>query len=149
MGSGSAVAGAAFIERLSGALRDHDLDALTACFADDYRNETPAHPARGFAGREQVRRNWEQIFGAVPDLTADVTWIAGEQAVWSEWEMRGTRRDGQPHLMRGVVIFGLRHGNAAWARFYLEPVDQGSGDVNDAIRQTLSSQVAPALGGGR
>jgi hypothetical protein len=32
-----------------------DLEALVACFAPDYRNETPAHPERGFTGREQVR----------------------------------------------------------------------------------------------
>ena len=45
-----AAAGAAFVERLLGAVRHRDLDALTACFAEDYRNETPAHPARSFAG---------------------------------------------------------------------------------------------------
>ena len=130
--------GAAFVERLRGAVQRHDLDALTACFASDYRNETPAHPARDFVGQAQVRRNWEQIFAAVPDLTADVTWIADDRAVWSEWEMRGTRRDGGTHLMRGVVIFGLRDGQASWARFYLEPVETAGGDVNEAVRRTLT-----------
>ena len=43
------------------------------------------------------------------------------------------RRDGAAHLMRGVIIFGVTSGNAAWAKFYLEPVEQSSGDVNDAI----------------
>lgn len=133
-----AVAGV-FMARLRNATHAHDLDALTACFADDYRNETPAHPNRGFVGRSQVRRNWEQIFAAVPDLTADVSWVADDQTVWSEWEMRGTRRDGLAHLMRGVVIFGLRDGQAAWARFYVEPVEAGGGDVNDALRRALAS----------
>jgi ketosteroid isomerase-like protein len=146
MESESTVAGAAFIARLLGAVRRRDLDALTACFAEDYRNETPAHPARNFVGRAQVRRNWEQIFAAVPDLAADATAIADEQSVWSEWEMRGTRRDGQPHLMRGVVIFGLRAGDAAWARFYLEPVDQGRADVNEAVRQALTANASSTLG---
>lgn len=141
-----ATAAADFVDRLLGAVRNADLDALTACFAEDYRNETPAHPARGFVGRAQVRRNWEQIFAAVPDLTTDVTWVGDDQAVWSEWEMRGTRRDGQPHLMRGVVIFGLRGGEAAWARFYLEPVDNGAADVNETIRRALALPVAPTLG---
>ena len=141
-----AAAGAAFVERLLGAVRHRDLDALTACFAEDYRNETPAHPARSFAGLAQVRRNWEQIFAAVPDLTADATWIADDRTIWSEWEMRGTRRDGEPHLMRGVVIFGLRDGNAAWARFYLEPVDHGAADVNDAVRQALALPGASTPG---
>src|SRR3954453_17335186 len=94
------------VDRLCRATNDHDIEALVACFADDYVNETPAHPARGFRGNEQVRRNWEQIFHAVPDLVATVRWISDEQTVWSEWEMRGTRLDGAPHLMRGVVVFG-------------------------------------------
>jgi ketosteroid isomerase-like protein len=135
-------AAAAFMNRLSGAVREHDLDALVACFADDYRNETPAHPARDFVGQAQVRRNWEQIFGAVPDLTADVRWVAGDGAVWSEWEMRGTRRDGGAHLMRGVVIFGVQEGRSTWARFYLEPVEVGGGDVNDAVRRTVGGSGA-------
>jgi SnoaL-like protein len=128
----------AFIKRLHGAVERHDLDDLTACFVSNYRNETPAHPARGFVGRAQVRRNWEQIFAAVPNLTAEVTWIIDEDTVWSEWEMRGTRRDGATHLMRGVVIFGLDGSEASWARFYLEPVEEGGGDVNEVVRRTLA-----------
>ena len=128
----------AVVERLLHATNDHDLDALVSCFAMDYRNETPAHPDRGFTGRAQVRRNWEQMFAAVPDLSADVTWIADDTAVWSEWEMRGTRRDGEPHLLRGVVIFRVEDGEAAWARFYLEPVEIGGPNTDEAVRQTLT-----------
>ncbi len=60
------------VDRLSQATNDHDLEGLVACFASDYRNETPAHPERGFVGNEQVRKNWTQIFAAVPDLTAKI-----------------------------------------------------------------------------
>jgi SnoaL-like polyketide cyclase. len=135
----------ALVERLRRAVNEHDLEALTSCFALDYRNETPAHPARGFQGRSQVRRNWEQIFAAVPDITVEVRSIADRETVWSEWEMRGTRRDGSPHLMRGVVIFGVDQGEATWARFYLEPVQEGGGDVDEAIRRTVvaSSNADP------
>jgi hypothetical protein len=128
----------AMAERLKQAVNDHDLEALVGCFGVDYRNETPAHPARGFVGRPQVRRNWEQIFAAVPDLTADVRWIADRETVWTEWEMRGTRRDGAPHLMRGVVVFGVEGREATWARFYLEPVEEGGGGVDEAIRRTVA-----------
>src|SRR6266566_2221210 len=62
----------ATIDRLVRATNTHDLEALTACFAEDYVNETPVHPARGFRGRVQVGRNWEQIFGFVPDIQAEV-----------------------------------------------------------------------------
>lgn len=54
--------------------------------------------------------------------------------------MSGTRRDGQPHFMRGVVIFTVRDGRATAARFYLEPVDFGLGDVNAAVQTTLGEQ---------
>jgi ketosteroid isomerase-like protein len=129
------------LARLERATNTHDLNALVACFAPDYRNDTPAHPGRSFTGREQVRRNWEQIFAAIPDLTAKVLRSAvngGE--TWSEWEHCGTRRDGSAHVMRGVVIFGVADGLLTWARFYLEPVQEGGGNVDAAVRQ----QVAPA-----
>ena len=129
---------AAMVHRLEQATNDHDLDALVDCFSDDYVNETPAHPARGFRGREQVRANWRQIFAGVPDLRARVRCTAVDGAtVWSEWEMSGTRRDGAAHLMRGVVIFDVENGRATAARFYLEPVDHGDGDVNAAVRAAV------------
>jgi ketosteroid isomerase-like protein len=131
---------AAMVERLRVASNEHDLPAFVGCFATGYRNETPAHPERGFTGRDQVRRSWEQIFAAIPDLTAEVLRCAVDgDTVWTEWEHRGTRPDGSPHLMRGVVIFGVGGGVAEWARFYLEPVQAGDGDADTAVRR----QVAP------
>jgi ketosteroid isomerase-like protein len=131
------------VDRLCHATNAHDLEALEECFAVDYRNETPVHPARGFQGRAQVRKNWEQIFAAVPDIHAQVRWVADGHEAWSEWEMSGTRRDGAPHLMRGVVLFGVEEGRASWARFYLEPVQEGGGGVDDAVRKA----TAPVLDG--
>jgi hypothetical protein len=134
---------AAVVQRLERATNEHDLETLVACFASDYRNETPAHPERGFTGQDQVRANWSQIFAAIPDLTCEVLGSAVEgDRVWSEWEHRGTRPDGTPHLMRGVIIFGVADGLAAWARFYLEPVQADAGTVDHAVRR----QVRP---GGR
>jgi len=125
----------ALVDRLCRATNAHDLDAVVACFAPDYRNETPAHPERGFTGRDQVRKNWQQIFAMIPDLKAEVLRCAVEgDTAWSEWEHHGTRPDGSRHVMRGVVIFGVEAGVAAWARFYLEPVELGGGDV-DAFRE--------------
>jgi ketosteroid isomerase-like protein len=133
-----------FTARLQAAVNARDLDALVDCFAPDYRNETPAHPGRGFEGREQVRTNWQRLFAGVPDLRADVLRVSREgDAAWSEWEMTGTRPDGSPHLMRGVIIFGLRDGRAAWARFYLEPVDAGDGGVDAAISRIVDPERRP------
>jgi hypothetical protein len=130
---------AAMVQRLERATNEHDLEQLVACFTADYRNETPAHPERGFTGREQVRKNWTQIFAAIPDVTSEVLrYVVDGDVVWTEWEHRGTRRDGSPHMMRGVVIFGVVDGLAAWARFYLEPVQQAAGTVDDAVNRQVT-----------
>lgn len=133
---------AAMVERLRRATDDHDLEAIVNCFSPDYRNETPAHPERSFTGREQVRRNWGQIFAAVPDITVQVLGCAVQgDTVWTEWEHRGTRPDGSPHHMRGVVIFGVDGGLAAWARFYLEPVEASAGTVDEAVRRQVRPEA--------
>jgi hypothetical protein len=134
----------AMIERLRQATNDHDLDALVACFAPAYRNETPAHPARGFVGRDQVRANWQQIFAFVPDVTADLLCsVVDGDTVWTEWEHRGTRPDGSPHVMRGVVIFGVVDGLADWARFFLEPLDEDSAGIDTAVRRQVDGRQGP------
>jgi hypothetical protein len=128
--------GGTFAERLCDATNSHDVERVVACFAPGYVNETPVHPARGFVGQDQVRRNWEQIFAGVPDLRAEVVRTdQQDRTVWTEWEMAGTRRDGTPHLMRGVNIFELDDsGRAARVRFYLEPVDDSEVTVDEAVR---------------
>jgi ketosteroid isomerase-like protein len=139
---GSATDGgpAAMVRRLLRATNDRDLPELVACFAPGYRNLTPAHPQRGFTGREQVRRNWEQIFAAVPDLRAEILSSAVDgDTIWTEWEHRGTRPDGSAHLMRGVVIFGVADGLADWARFYLEPVTDDGRDAAAAVRSQVGA----------
>lgn len=139
--------GHALVERLAAAANGHDLDALIDCFAASYVNETPAHPARGFTGRDQVRRNWEQIFAVMPDLTATVlrSCCQGE-VVWSEWQMTGTRGDGAALQMAGVIIFGVRDGRFAWARFYLEPVQAGGAGADQALRQHMRAGGGPVPG---
>lgn len=131
------------IHRLAQATNDHDLDGIVACFATAYVNETPAHPRRSFEGNEQVRRNWGQILGGVPDIHATVLASATEGGtVWSEWRMFGTRLDGIPHEMRGVIVFEVVEELISAARFYLEPVEEDSGTVNDAVRRATSPNAA-------
>ncbi len=131
-----------FLLRLQQATNDHDLDALVDCFAPEYRNDAPAHPSRGFEGTEQVRANWRQIFEFVPDVRSRVlSHVVDGCEVWSEWEMSGTRVDGTQHLMRGVIVFGLRGGRAVSARFYLEPVDEASTTVDDAVRAQVHAEA--------
>jgi hypothetical protein len=130
----------AVIDRLVQAVNDYDLEGLVSCFADDYVNETPVHPQRGFRGSEQVRTNWTQIFAGVADMQAAVLCRAeSDDQVWTEWDMSGTRReDGGPFLMRGVVIFVIRGGVILSARFYLEPAEEATGDVDAHTRRVVT-----------
>ena len=132
------------VERLACATSRHDLEGIVACFAECYVNQTPAHPQRSFAGRDQVRRNWEQILTGVPDITARVLASAVDgDTVWSEWQMTGTRLDGALHEMRGVIIFDVAGELVQAARFYLEPLERESGTVDDAVHRTLSAPRTP------
>lgn len=144
MDHASQTAAQAVVTRLTQAVNDHDLEAIVSCFAEDYRNETPAHPTRGFVGREQVRRNWTQILAAVPDITVALPRVATDAGtVWTEQEHHGTRADGTAHAMTGVVIFGVSQDQISWARFYLEPVEENAGTVDQAVARQLHRGGAP------
>ena len=128
----------ATLRRIMRATNDHDLDALTACFEPEYESVWPVHPARTFAGTEQVRSNWQQIFTAVPDLrVAIVDSVVSGDRVWSEWEFAGNRVDGEPFLIRGVIILQAGAGRASHGRFYLEPVEADAEHATAAVRRLL------------
>lgn len=124
-----------WIDRLVAATNAHDIEGLVDCFAEDYVNVMPAHPPRGFGGREQVRKNWSTFFATIPDISVRVLRRSLDgDTLWTEWEMIGTRRDGTAHRMCGVILFGVVADRAKWARFYLEPVDEHSGDADELVR---------------
>lgn len=81
-------------------------------------------PSARFTGQEQVRANWTSILGAVPDLVADVAATATSPGVeWSQWDMRGSARDGSTFHLAGVIVFEVDGDVATACRFFLEPVD--------------------------
>jgi ketosteroid isomerase-like protein len=136
-------AGYEVVERLRDAMNSHDLEALVDVFDPDVVSETPVHPQRTFRGVDQVRRNWEQIFAGVPDLRADLldTAVHGD-TVWSEWDWRGTRRDGSAHRMRGVTIQRIKDRRAIAVRFYMEPVEDGGPGAGEAVRRIIGGETS-------
>lgn len=126
---------AVLMNRLRDAMRAHDLDALVACFADDFESLHPAHPARSFRGKDQVRRNWAQILGAVPDLEAELLRcsVDGDDA-WVEWRWTG---QGGRFEMRGATLSRVANGRIASTRFFMEPVEQ----TGPGIDATVTRQV--------
>jgi ketosteroid isomerase-like protein len=127
-------------ERMLAALNAHDLDAFVACFHEDYRSEHPAHPDRAFTGREQVRENWAAMFAGIPDFRAELAACAGDDTTrWQEWVIQGTRRDGAPLDLRGVIICELRDGRIAAARLYLEEVASTSETIAETVQRRTGS----------
>jgi ketosteroid isomerase-like protein len=118
----------AVVRGLHAAMNAHDIDAFVDCFAEDYDSRQPAHPDRAFRGREQVRENWSSIFAGVPDFHADLVRldVVGDVA-WSEWRWHGNQTTGGTLEIAGVIVLGIPAGRVAWARLYVEPVEQGAG----------------------
>jgi ketosteroid isomerase-like protein len=125
----------AVIDRVVAAQNAHDLEAMVACFAEDYRSEQPLFPDRTFRGREQVRANWSAVLSAVSDFRAETLACAVEgDTVFLEARWTGTRGDGPPLDMRGVLVFGVRDDRIAWGRLYVDDVRHDTGDIDAAVR---------------
>jgi len=108
----------------------HDLEAMLALFDADYRSEQPLHPARGFGGREQVRKNWSAIWQRFPDFEAELLGQAAvDGTVWSEWRWTATGLN-----MAGVTLFGVREDRISWGRLYMEPVEEDGENIDEAVR---------------
>ena len=67
---------------------------------------------------------------------------ADGDTLWTEWDISGTRPDGTAFLMRGVIVFGITGARIASARFYLEPVEEISGDVDAHTRRVVGAHKA-------
>jgi ketosteroid isomerase-like protein len=128
-------------ERLLEAMNAHDLEGQLACFNEDYRSEQPAHPARTFSGREQVRENWSRLHESIPDFRAELLRVAvvGDEE-WGEWIWRGTKEDGTPLDERGVTIMGIRDGKIAWGRLYFEETEREGADITETVRRTAGRE---------
>jgi ketosteroid isomerase-like protein len=130
------------IEQLQEAQNAHDAARFAALFHDDYQSVQPAHPNRGFGGSDQVLLNWSTLFDNVPDFTSELlAWAVDGDTEWSEWHWHGTRREGSPLSMHGVIIVTVRNDLIAAARLYMEPTEVGGGDI-DAVVHELSGSPA-------
>ena len=130
----------AVTERLVAAMNAHDLDRAAGLFHPDYRSEQPAHPARAFIGRAQMRANWEAMFTGVPDFQAEICRSVDEGAsTWSEWRWSGTRTDGQPFAMSGVTIFLIDGDQIVAGQLYMEEVEREAVGIEQTV-ENLSGQ---------
>ena len=112
-------------ERMIQAANRHDLEAMVACFAPDFRSEQPFYPERNFTGQAGVRKNWSFFFSTMPDFQAEVLSEAVEgDIVWAELNYHGTQVDGKKHLTRGVTISGIQGEQIVWAKLYIVTIQE-------------------------
>ena len=132
------------VERLQQTMNEHDLETFVACFDPGYRSEQPAHPNRGFGGREQVEKNWSALFEGIPDFHAELLATATDgDTVWSEWHWTGTRRaNGTPLDMRGVTLFEIKNGRIVSGRLYMEDVEEAGADIDETVRRLAEGNRA-------
>ena len=112
-------------ERMTQAANRHDLDAMVACFAPDFRSEQPLHPERNFVGQAGVRKNWSFFFSTIPDIQIEILGEVTEgDTVWAEVHFHGEQTDGKKFNVRGVTLQGISADQIIWARLYIEPVQE-------------------------
>lgn len=129
------------LERLHQAMNQHDLEAFLVCFHPDYRSEQPAHPNRGFGGRDQVEKNWTAIFEGIPDFHAELLHTAVKgTTVWSEWHWTGTRANDAPLNLCGVIIAGIEGDQIVSGRLYMEEVEEAGEDIDETVRRLAGQE---------
>ncbi len=118
------------VARLHNAINQHDLEAFLECFDPDYQSEQPVHPGRGFGGRDQVRKNWSNLFESFPDFKAELLrHTADGDTVWAEWNWSATGLN-----MRGVTIMGVEQERIVWGRLYMEAVEEAVESIDEAVQ---------------
>ena len=129
------------LQRLTAAQNAHDVDAMVACFHEDYRSEQPLFPSRNFDGVAQVRTNWSAVLGTIQDFRAEIVRSApGGDTAFAEIHWTGTKQDGSSLDERGVVIAGARDGRIAWLRLYVDEVERDGAGIDAVVRQMTGSE---------
>ena len=118
------------IARLRDAVNAHDVDAMVELIAPEYRSEQPAHPNRGFGGKEQVRKNWSGMFESFPDFEAELLRHSSDgDVLWSEWYWSATGL-----RMAGIILMGVREDRISWARLFMETVEEAGQNIDEAMK---------------
>lgn len=116
-------------ESMIEAANRHDLEAMAAYFAHDYRGELPFSPEGNFIGQAGVRKNWSAFFSTMPDFQVKILSEAVEgSTVWAELFFHGTRADGAEQMMQGVSIMEIQAEKIARGKLYQSLVRESPGD---------------------
>jgi len=133
------------VDRFVRAINDHDLEGIVSCFAPDYHDVEPVHPARQISGgTAEVRKRWATVLDGLPDFRTEVERVALEDdTAWIEHDWSGTRSDGTRLHLRGVNVFGIRDGQFASGHIYMETVEEGGMDIEERVRRMAEGDTTP------
>src|SRR5215208_5208648 len=130
---------AMLLEQLRDSQNRRDVNVMSECFDPGYQGEQPAHPNRGFGGKEQVGKNLSTMFESFPDFEAELLRHSSDgSVVWGEWNWRATGLK-----MTGVTVMGVKEGRISWARLYMEPVEEAGQDIDEAV-ETITERDRPS-----
>lgn len=131
----------ATLTQLRAGIDAHDLDALVACFAPDYCNETPRAPPGAFADATRCARTGQRSSPRSPTRgPRSSAAVATAAPCGPNGTSPGTRTDGHAFHLRGVTVLVVPDDLIARARFYLEPVDTSGKGVDQAVRDAVGAR---------
>ncbi|HET6768039.1 MAG TPA: nuclear transport factor 2 family protein [Chitinophagaceae bacterium] len=110
------------LDAFANAFNAHDVDRILSYMTDDCVFQASAGPdvdGEKFAGREAVKKAFEDVFKTYPDAQWKNVrhFIAAERAV-SEWTFSGTKQDGSKVEVTGCDLFTFRNGKIAIKNSY-------------------------------
>ena len=103
-----------FLQSFADAFNAHNINAIMSHMTDDCLFEASAGPdsdGEKFAGQEQVRKAFEDVFAMFPDAHWGNPrhFILGNRG-FSEWIFTGTKLDGTRIEVTGVDLFTFKDG---------------------------------------
>ena len=112
----------AILDGFANAFNAHDINRILSYMTVDCLFEASAGPdvdGEKFAGKEAVKKAFEEVFKIYPDAHWGNTrhFISGDRAV-SEWTFTGTKQDGSKVEVTGCDLFTFRDGKIAIKNSY-------------------------------
>jgi steroid delta-isomerase-like uncharacterized protein len=111
-----------FLQSFADAFNAHDIKAIMSHMTDDCVFEASAGPdadGQKFAGQEQVRKAFEEVFATFRDAHwGNPQHFVQEDRGFSEWVFTGTKKDGTKVEVTGCDLFTFKDGKIAIKNSY-------------------------------